>query len=161
MKDLFFENLNILIVRDFWIVEIGPYFHKSIWVVIFVFLFFNFFVPKELFLKFLDGAISLWNLWVFLLGLPNQKMTLATQNTNFHIDLGRFVGDWTCIIQILQYSYILTTMSIWITLNNLVWTYKNCIFCHFWTIVLCTHLGAKLGKDSNYHIFGHNAWRFR
>jgi hypothetical protein len=56
-------------------------------------LFFNFFVPKELFLKFLDGAISLWNLWVFLLGLPNQKMTLATQNTNFHIDLGRFVGD--------------------------------------------------------------------
>jgi hypothetical protein len=43
-------------------------------------------------LKFLDGAISLWNLWVFLLGLPNQKMTLATLNTNFHIDLGRFVG---------------------------------------------------------------------
>jgi hypothetical protein len=24
-------------------------------------------------------------------------------NTNFHIDLGRFVGDWTCIIQIVIY----------------------------------------------------------
>jgi hypothetical protein len=23
----------------------------------------------------------------------------------FHIDLGRFVGDWTCIIEILKYLY--------------------------------------------------------
>jgi hypothetical protein len=30
------------------------------------------------------------------------KMTSATLNTNFHIDLGRFVGDWICIIQILK-----------------------------------------------------------
>jgi hypothetical protein len=29
----------------------------------------------------------------FLLGLPNQKMTLSTLNISFHIDLGRFVGD--------------------------------------------------------------------
>jgi hypothetical protein len=29
-------------------------------------------------------------------------MTLTTLNTSFHIDLGRFVGDWTCIIQILE-----------------------------------------------------------
>jgi hypothetical protein len=26
-------------------------------------------------------------------------MTLARLNTKSHIDLGRFVGDWTCIIQ--------------------------------------------------------------
>jgi hypothetical protein len=29
-------------------------------------------------------------------------MTLVTLNTKFHIDLGRFVGDWTCIIQGLE-----------------------------------------------------------
>jgi hypothetical protein len=29
-------------------------------------------------------------------------MTSTTLNTSFHIDLGRFVGDWTCIIQILK-----------------------------------------------------------
>jgi hypothetical protein len=30
-------------------------------------------------------------------------MTSTTLNISFHIDLGRFVGDWTCIIQILEY----------------------------------------------------------
>jgi hypothetical protein len=44
-------------------------------------------------LKVLDGALFLCTLWVFLLRLPNLKMTLTTLNTSFHIDLGRFVGD--------------------------------------------------------------------
>jgi hypothetical protein len=39
------------------------------------------------------GALFLWTLWVFLSRLPNQKMTLVTLNTSFHIDLGRFVND--------------------------------------------------------------------
>jgi hypothetical protein len=50
-------------------------------------------VPKSYFLKVLDGALFFWTLWVFLLGLPNQKMTSTTLNTGFHIDLGRFVSD--------------------------------------------------------------------
>jgi hypothetical protein len=29
-------------------------------------------------------------------------MTSTTLNKSFHIDLGRFVGDWTCIIQRLE-----------------------------------------------------------
>jgi hypothetical protein len=29
-------------------------------------------------------------------------MTLTTLNTSSHVDLGRFVHDWTCIIQILK-----------------------------------------------------------
>ncbi len=65
---------------------------------IFYFIF-NFFVPKTYFLKVLDGTLFLWTLWVFLLGLPNLKMTLVTLNICFHIYLGRFVGDLTCIIQ--------------------------------------------------------------
>jgi hypothetical protein len=39
------------------------------------------------------GHLFIWTLWVFLLGLPNKKMTLVTLNTSFHIDLGSFVGD--------------------------------------------------------------------
>jgi hypothetical protein len=54
---------------------------------------FNFFVPKTYFLKVLDRALFLWILWVFLLGLPNFKMTSITLNTSFHINLGSFVGD--------------------------------------------------------------------
>jgi hypothetical protein len=50
-------------------------------------------VPKTYFLKVLDGGLILWTSWVFFLGLPNQKMTSTTLNTNFHMDLGRFVGD--------------------------------------------------------------------
>ncbi len=49
MKNLFFENLNILIVRDFWMVEIWPYFHKSIWVAIFVY--FQLFCSKSIFFE--------------------------------------------------------------------------------------------------------------
>jgi hypothetical protein len=45
------------------------------------------------FLKFLDGALFIRMLWVFLLGFKILKMTLVTLNINFHIDLGRFVGD--------------------------------------------------------------------
>jgi hypothetical protein len=47
----------------------------------------------HIFLKVLNGAIFFKTLWVFLVGLPNLKMTLTTLNTSFHIDLGRFVGD--------------------------------------------------------------------
>jgi hypothetical protein len=54
---------------------------------------FNFFVPKTYFLKVLDGALFLRTLWVFLLRLPNSKMTSITLNTSFHINLGRFVTD--------------------------------------------------------------------
>jgi hypothetical protein len=31
------------------------------------------------------------------------------------------------------------TMSIWIILKNLVWTYKECSFCSYLAIVLCIH----------------------
>jgi hypothetical protein len=56
-----------------------------------------------MFLKVLDGALFLWTLRVFLLEPLNFKMTSVTLNTSFHMDLGRFVRDWTRIIQILKY----------------------------------------------------------
>ncbi len=67
-----------------------------------ILFFSNFLSQKHMFSKVLDGALFLWTLWVFHLGLSNLKMTSATLNTSFHIDLGRFVGDLMCIIQILE-----------------------------------------------------------
>jgi hypothetical protein len=63
MKNIFVENLNHLIIKDFWMIKIWPYFHKSIWVAIIIFA--NIFVPKTYFLKVLDGALFLWIFWVF------------------------------------------------------------------------------------------------
>ncbi len=95
------ESLNHLIVRDFWMAKIWLYFHKSIWITIFV-CFSIYLSQKHMLLKVVDGALFIWTLWVFLLRLSNFKMTSVTLNTGFHIYLGRFVGDWTCIIQILE-----------------------------------------------------------
>jgi hypothetical protein len=66
------------------------------------FYFSNFFCSKCIFLEFLDGTLFLRILLVFLLGLPYLNMTSTTLSTSFHIDLGRLIGDWTCIIQILE-----------------------------------------------------------
>jgi hypothetical protein len=46
-----------------------------------------------MFLKVLNGALFLKTLWVFLLILPNLKMTSTTLNTSSDIDLGKFVSD--------------------------------------------------------------------
>jgi len=65
MTNLLFENLNYLIVRDFWMIKIWPYFHKSIWITIFC-LFSNFLCSKVIFLKSFRWDIILLNFVGFL-----------------------------------------------------------------------------------------------
>jgi hypothetical protein len=50
----------------------------------------------------------------------------------------RWLNMYYSNIRILIFSKI-TTMSIWITLYNLIWIYKECIFYHYWAIILCIH----------------------
>jgi hypothetical protein len=64
-----------------------------------------------MFLKTLHGALFIWILWIFLLGLPNFKRTSTTLNISFHIDLERFVNMYYSKIKILTFKKI-TTMSI-------------------------------------------------
>jgi len=92
MKNLFFENFNCGIIWDFQMVKISPYFHKSIWVAIFVCFAISLF-QNHMFLNVLHGALFIWTLWVSFLGLPNLKMTSTTLNISFHIYLGKSVGD--------------------------------------------------------------------
>jgi len=100
MKNLFFKNLDRLIIKDFWKVKIWPYFHKSIWIEIFVY--FSTFLSQKHFFESFTWVIIHMDLVGFFLRLPNLIMTSITLNLSFHIDLGRFVGDSTCIIQIIR-----------------------------------------------------------
>jgi hypothetical protein len=113
--------------------------------------------PKSIFLEVLNGALFLWTLWIFLLGLPNLKNKSVTLNTSFHIDLGWFVGDLNMYyskIKIIIFLKIIT-MSIWIILNNFIWTCKECNVCHYWAIIRWIHptfeLGAKLHEAISTH----------
>jgi hypothetical protein len=126
-------------------VKIWLYFHKSIWVAIFVY----FSIPlsqKHMFLKALHGSLFIWTLWIFFSGFPNLKMTSATLNTSFHIDLGRFVGDWQCIIQKIKIIFFskVKTMSNWIIKKNLLWTYKECNCCRYWATYHASTLMSSL-----------------
>ncbi len=90
MKNLFFENFNSLITRE-WLkfdhIFISPYELQ------FLFDFQNFSIKKYVFENFKWG-INFYRLCgFFFLGLPNLKKSLVTLKTSFHIDLGRFVGD--------------------------------------------------------------------
>jgi hypothetical protein len=51
MKNLFFENLNHLIVTDFWMVKIWPYF-IDLYELQFLFVFQNIYPKKYVFWKF-------------------------------------------------------------------------------------------------------------
>jgi hypothetical protein len=44
------------------------------------------------FLKASHGILFMWTLWVFLLGLANDKMTSTSFDVSFDLGLGGFVG---------------------------------------------------------------------
>ncbi len=66
--------------------KIGPHFHKSLQVAIFVFIsIFN--LKNIFFLKVVLGVFFIWALWVVILGLPNPKMTSVFANADVDVDL--------------------------------------------------------------------------
>jgi hypothetical protein len=76
----------------------------------------------------------------FIFRTSKLKMTSNTLNTSFHIGLGRFANDWTCIIQRFKITFKkVTTKSIWIIWKNCVWTYKECNFYQYWNTQSCIH----------------------
>jgi hypothetical protein len=50
----------------------------------------------------LHGALFMWILWVFLLGLVNCKITSTSYYINFDLGFAGFVGGWTFISQRIQ-----------------------------------------------------------
>jgi len=101
-------------------------------------LFFNFFGPKKCVFESFRWGIILLN----FVGFPFK--TFKFKNDINYIKykfLHRFakVRKWLNMyyskIKIIILKKI-TTMSIWIILKNLVWTYRECNFCHYWATVL-------------------------
>jgi hypothetical protein len=140
MKNLLFEKFNCLIFRDFWMVKIWQYFHKSIWVANFGFFSISLF--WKMFLKVIDRLLFLKTLWVFLLGLPNLKNDISYIKYKFSHVFGkvcRWLNMYYSKIKIITLKK-LKTMSNWIILKNFVWTYRECNFCQYWDIQSCIHL---------------------
>jgi len=126
MTNLLFENLNYLIVKDFWMIKIWPYFHKSIWVTIFC-LFFNFFCSKVIFFESFRWDIILLDFVHFLFKDFKLKNYINYVKYKFSHKIGK-VYKWLNM----YYSNIkiiikkkVTTMSIRITLRKFVWIYKR------------------------------------
>jgi hypothetical protein len=140
MRNVFLEKINHLTIRDFWMVKIWPYFHKSIWVEIFI-LFFNCFCPKSIILENFRWNIIAMDLVGFLLGCSNKKNDINYNKYNFSHIFGkvyRWLNIYYLNIKIIIFKK-LTTMSIWIILKNIVWIFRKCSFSRYWTIVPCIH----------------------
>jgi hypothetical protein len=73
----------------------------------------------------------------------------------------RWLNMYYSKIKIIIYLKIIT-MSIWIILNNLIWTCRECNVCHYWAIILCIHptfqLDAKLHETISTHEWKKVTW---
>jgi hypothetical protein len=128
MMNLLFENLNCLIIRDFWMVKIWPYFHKSIRVIIF--FLFQIFCPKSIFFE----RFTWVSIHMDFVGFPFRTSKLKNDINYIKYKYSHRFGK-VCRSLNMYHSKIIiiiffkvTTMSIWIILKNLVWTYKECKF---------------------------------
>jgi len=123
--NLFFENLNHLIIMDFWMVQIWPYFHKSIWVAIFVC--FSKLCPKSIFFESFKWVISHMDFVGFLFRTFKLKDNINYIKYKFSHRFGK-VCRWlnTYYLKIIIITFFkTTTMSIWIILKNLVWIHRS------------------------------------
>jgi hypothetical protein len=101
----------------------------------FYFYFFNFCPKKKVFLSFRWGIIFS-NFMGFCFRTSKSEKNISYIKYQISHRFGK-VCKWLNM----YYSNIskVTTMCIWIILKNLVWTYRECIFYHFWAIMLCIH----------------------
>jgi hypothetical protein len=139
MKNLFFENLNHLIARDFWMVKIWPYFHKSIWIaILFVF---QFFCPKTIFFENFRWGIIFIDFVGFLFRTSKLKNDLSYIKYKFSHRFGKVCRGlnmyYSNVIIIIFFK--ITTMSIWIILHNFVWTCRECKNYWKWATGLCIY----------------------
>ncbi len=139
IMNLFFENLNHLIVKDFWMVQIWPYFHKS-YELQFLFVF-QFLYQKSIFFESFRWVIIHMDFVGFPFRTSKLENNISYIKYKFSHRFGK-VCKWLNMYYsniIIMKFYKTTTMSIWIILKNLVWIHRDYNFCHFWAIWLCIH----------------------
>ncbi len=127
-EDFVFENFNHLIIKDFWMLKIWPYFHKSMWIAIFI-LFSNFWSWKHFFESFRCNIIPM-DLVCFPFRMSKLKNDINYIKYKFSHFFGK-VDKWLNIhysnIKIITFFKVIS-ISIWIIFKNLVWIYRECSF---------------------------------
>jgi len=117
----FLWNLNHLIIRDVWMVKISPYL-ISPYKLQFLFIF-QYLCPKIICLTKLKNDIN------YIKYKFSHRFGKVCRWLNMY---------YSNIIIIIIFE--IKTMSIWIILKNLLWTYKGCNFCQYWATRSCIHL---------------------
>jgi hypothetical protein len=116
MKNISFENLSYLLINDFWMVKIWSYFHKSLWVAIFV-CFSNVLSQKHNFESF-TWAIVHMDFVSFPLKIFKQNNDINYIKYKFSHRFGKVcwsLNMYDSKIRIIIFKKIIT-MSIWIIL---------------------------------------------
>jgi len=141
MRNLFFENLNHLIeLRIFeWLkfdhIFINPYEFQFLFI-------FQIFCPKNIFFESFRWGIIPLDFVGFLFRTSKPKNDISYIQYKFSHRFGK-VCKWLNIyyskIRIIIFKKV-TTISIWINLKNLTWTYKECIFSRYWITVPYIHV---------------------
>jgi hypothetical protein len=114
MMSLFFENLNHLIDMNFWMVKIWPYFHESIWIVIFIF--FQFLCLKNIIFESFTWGIIHMNFVGFPFRTSKIKNDINYIEYKFSHRFGkvyRWLNMYYSNNRIITFLKIIT-MSIWI-----------------------------------------------
>ncbi len=119
--------------------------------------FFQFLCPKSIFFRsFRWGIIPLdFVSFPFRTSkLKNDIIYIKYKFSHRFVMVCRWLNIYYSRIKIIIFLNIII-MSIWIILNNLVWTCRECNFCHCWATILCIHptsaLGAKLHETISTH----------
>jgi len=127
----FFENVNRLIIRDFWMVKFWPYFHKSIWIAISIFKKIS--CPKKyVFERFTWGIIYMdfVNFPFRILKLKNDIGYIKYKFSHRFEKVCKWLNMYYSKIRIITFQKVIT-MFIWIILKNLLQTYKECNFYRY------------------------------
>jgi len=111
----------------------------SIWVTIFV-CFSIFLSQKHFFENFRHGIIPL-DFMVFPFRTSKSKNDInyiKYQFSHKFEKVCKWLNMYYSNTRILIFFKV-TTMSVWIILKNLLWTYMECTFCHFLATIPCIH----------------------
>jgi hypothetical protein len=159
-KESLFWNLNFLIVRDFWMVKIWPYFYKSILQFLFVF---QFLCHKSIFFKKITLVIIHMDFVDFAFRTSKLKSNINYIKYKFSHRFGkvcRWLEMYYSKIKVITFFKV-TTMSIWIILKKAYGLIRNVISIdieplYHAFIFIQVNLKTNMGMNVNIHC--HYGW---
>jgi hypothetical protein len=112
-------------------------------------LFFNFFVPKSYVFESFRWGINPMDFVHFPFKTSKLKNDISYIKYKFSHrfwKVCRWLNMYYSKIRIITFFKV-ATMSIWIILKNLVWTYRECNFCWYWATIVCIYPNRPILKS--------------